>query len=129
MSKLKVLLVEDERLLALIVKRGLEKNGHVITDIIAFAEQVEDAIAKRRPDVVLMDITLKGAMTGIEATKIINELYDIPVIYISAHSDKETKEKADETSYLAYLEKPVDIPALLKKLEGISLFASSMSAK
>ena len=107
MKQGKVLIVEDEAILALIIRRMLEKNGYEVAGIVDYGEEVAEAIEKHHPHIVLMDILLKGAMNGVEVTRVINDRYQLPVIYITGNTDESTYESALKTKHIAYLEKPV----------------------
>ena len=102
----KVLIVDDEVVVAEDIRRQLRSLGYTVVGV---ASSGADAIrlgGEHRPDLILMDIKLKGSMDGIEAARSIQERFDIPVIYLSAFSDDETLERARHTLPLAYLIKP-----------------------
>lgn len=84
-----VLVVEDESILALGVKSKLEKMGHKTVEIVDSGEKAIAAAKKHQPDIILMDIVLKGDMDGIEAAKVIKAQLDIPVIYVTAYADED----------------------------------------
>ena len=107
-----MLIVEDESILALVLRRVLEKEGYEITAVLGYGEEVTEAIEEHRPHIVLMDIFLKGTMNGVEATKAINEKYQLPVIYITGNTDEATYNDAMKTEPFAYLEKPVHLGEL-----------------
>jgi DNA-binding NtrC family response regulator len=107
MGNTKVLIVEDESILALTLMRIIEKEGYEVACIIDYAEEVMEAIQKHQPNLILMDIFLKGPMNGVEVTKEINEKYQLPVIYITGNSDESTYEAAMITEPFAYMEKPI----------------------
>lgn len=101
-----VLIVDDEVVVAEDIRRQLRSLGYTVVGV---ASSGVDAIrlgGEHRPDLILMDIKLKGAMDGIEAARSIQERFDIPVIYLTAFSDDETLERARHTLPLAYLIKP-----------------------
>jgi CheY-like chemotaxis protein len=108
MSKGKILIVEDDKVQCLTLTSMLERCGYEVIDTVAYGENVIEAIEKRKPDLVLMDIWLKGEMDGIVATKEINEKWDIPVIYITAHTDGQTIEKINQTKHNGYIQKPLN---------------------
>ncbi len=104
----KVLLVEDEGLVALYLKNILWENGF---EKIILARNGEEAILKARdtdPDLVLMDIRLGRGINGIEAVKKINQKKNTPVIYITASTDEHTHREASATNPLAIISKPVE---------------------
>jgi|WetSurMetagenome_2_1015567.scaffolds.fasta_scaffold159233_1 two-component system, response regulator PdtaR len=113
----KILIVEDEFIEAADLKKRLEKLGYKIVGIAATGE---DAIQKTKdndPDIVLMDIMLKGDMNGIEAAHTIGKLYDIPVIYLTAYFDNTTLEQAKKTAPYGYVLKPFEDMGLRSSIE------------
>ena len=83
-KKKKILLVEDENIIALDIQRSLAKLGYTVCAVVRYGEEAVNKTGSLKPDVVLMDITLAGTMNGIEAAKIILNNFNIPVIYLSA---------------------------------------------
>ena len=82
--------------------------GH---DVTALCESAEGALQSARqtvPDLVLMDITLKGKMNGIECASFLKELYNVPIIYLTALTDKETMLRAEQSQPFGYISKPFD---------------------
>lgn len=107
MADRKILIVEDEGLLALQIEKELQQNGHAVAAICASGEEALKFIEAERPDLVLMDIKLQGELDGIETAGRIQEAYDIPVIYMTAHAEESTIERAKATGPYGYLLKPV----------------------
>ncbi|MDW7732432.1 MAG: response regulator [Methanolobus sp.] len=108
MGNQKILVVEDENVVALEIKKRLIRLGYVVPSVAASGK---DAISKAKgflPDLVLMDIRLKGEMDGIEAAQEIRTQLGIPVIYLTAHSDEETLERAKQTEPDGYILKPFE---------------------
>ncbi len=111
----KILLVEDEGLVALYLKKVLVEHGF---EEIQVAKNGEEAVLKAKksvPDLVLMDIRLGKGINGIEAVKLINSTRKIPVIYITASTDEHTHREALDTDPLAILSKPIE-PEELKEM-------------
>ena len=111
----KILVVEDEGLVALYLKKVLNEHGY---EEILLARNGEEAILKAEqspPDLVLMDIRLGKGINGIEAIKQINSARKIPVIYITASTDEYTHKEALETKPIAILSKPIE-PEELKEM-------------
>ena len=101
----KILIVEDERITAEDIRYVLENVGY---DVSGICSSGEDAIIKAgefHPDLILMDITLAGEMDGIEAAEHIKELYDIPIIYLTAYSDSSTLKRIKVTEPTGYVMK------------------------
>jgi PAS domain S-box-containing protein len=106
MSQANILVVEDEPIVAKDIQVSLQRLGYRVP---AMAASGEDAIRKTReshPDLILMDIVLKGTMDGVETAKRIREQYDVPVIYLTAYADDHTLERAKTTSPAGYMLKP-----------------------
>ncbi|MGZ7116547.1 MAG: response regulator [Methanobacterium sp.] len=116
MQSSSILIVEDERITAMDIKFNLEKFGYRILGIVSNGEDEVKIAAELRPDLVLMDIILQGNIDGIEAAKSILAL-EIPVIYITAHSDKATVLRAKENPASGYLLKPIDDENLQNTIE------------
>lgn len=117
MFSLKILIVEDDSVSALLLQRALEKNNHVIIGIADSGEKALDLLEENQADIVMMDISLAGELDGIKTTEIINEKYDIPVVYLSASSDAETLNKVVGTNPSAYVIKPFNIRELNMVIE------------
>ncbi|HQO03212.1 MAG TPA: response regulator [Spirochaetota bacterium] len=113
----KVLIVEDDAIVSLELMEKVRKFGY---NAIGPARTGEEAIRialTEEPDIILMDIILEGQITGIEAVNVIRETRDIPVIYVTASSDRETVEKAKSTTPFGYLVKPIDEKELVITIE------------
>ena len=103
----KILIVEDEFITSKDLKEMLTEMEYEVVNIAATGENAIKYAKKQHPDLILMDIMLKGKMTGIEASKMINTTMDIPIIFLTAYSDKKTFEKAKETEPYSYIVKPI----------------------
>jgi len=106
MSKINVLVVEDESIVAKDIQHSLKKLGYTVVDMCSSGENAIQAAEEKKPDVVLMDIMLKGEMSGIDAANIIRERLDIPVIFLTAYADESTFSKAKVTEPYGYIIKP-----------------------
>ncbi len=108
MSKTRVILVEDDPITVFAVQKMLENLDYSVIETFSSGEEALERISSLTPDIIIMDITLKGDMNGIQAAAIINKNFRIPVIYLTANTSYETIQKAKETtkSY-GYLLKPV----------------------
>ncbi|MFP4362823.1 MAG: response regulator [Spirochaetia bacterium] len=107
-KKSSIVLVEDERIIALDIAQTLEYMGFDVKASFATGEDVLDYIHKNKPDLILMDIMLQGCMDGIETVGKIKRIRDIPVVYMTAYTDEETKKRANTTNPLAIIPKPVN---------------------
>jgi len=101
------MIVEDDRLVALDLETMLESFGFKLCPTAHSAEDALRAASEHRPDLVLMDIRLEGAMDGITAAGVLSEKMGIHVVYLTAHSDVSTLDRAKATHPYGYLLKPV----------------------
>jgi PAS domain S-box-containing protein len=101
-----ILIVEDESIVAWDLRETLEKLGYRVVDLVASGAEAIDAATSSRPDLVLMDIRLAGTMDGITAGAEIYDRLDIPVVYLTAHADERTLERATQTNPFGYIIKP-----------------------
>nr|WP_242035585.1 MULTISPECIES: ATP-binding protein [unclassified Leptolyngbya] len=102
------MIVEDERVVARDIEKRLKKLGYVVSESVASGEEAIAKVAELRPDLVLMDIRLKGHMDGIEAAEQIRTDFDTPVIYLTAYADDATLQRAKVTEPFGYIVKPFD---------------------
>ena len=112
-----ILIVEDERIVAMDLQQTLQELGY---DVPAIASSADDALhraAERRPDLVLMDIRINGPRDGIETAALLKAQFDVPVVYLTAHADDGTLERAKHTEPHGYLLKPVKAAELRSVLE------------
>ncbi|MBZ0201845.1 MAG: response regulator [Ignavibacteria bacterium] len=107
-KKLKILIVEDEKIIAKDIESTLKRIGHESAGTVSRGDEAIKQAMELKPDLILMDITLKGEVDGIEAAKIINETEHIPIVYITAHQDEDTIEKSKATNPYGYITKPLD---------------------
>ena len=103
---LKILIVEDERLIAEDIKHTLVHFNYKVIGIISEGEDALKKLEKLSPDLILMDIMLKGKLNGIEASTIINKKYDIPIIFVTAYADDKTIDQATSASPYGFILKP-----------------------
>ncbi len=113
----KVLIVEDEGVSALSLKAILTKMGYGITGIAITGLEAISMTRELKPDIILMDIHIKGEMDGIKATEQIGMFTDIPVIYLTAYADNETVQRAIKTKSHSYLVKPYNPRELYSNIE------------
>ena len=106
MSKINVLVVEDESIVSKDIQHSLKKLGYNIVGASATGEKAIELASSERPDVVLMDIMLKGEMNGIEAADRIKKDLSIPIIFLTAYADELTLSKAKITQPYGYILKP-----------------------
>lgn len=101
-----ILIVEDDMIIGANLSLQLTKLGYEITGILSRGEEAVDHVLKNAPDILLLDINLKGTLSGIDTATSIQQFMDIPVIYLTANSDAKTFEKAKATHPRAFITKP-----------------------
>lgn len=106
MSKINILVVEDESIVAKDIQNSLRKLGYNVPTTVSSGEEAVATAEETSPDLVLMDIMLKGEISGIEAADQIRNNFDIPVIYLTAYADESTLAKAKITEPYGYIIKP-----------------------
>jgi PAS domain S-box-containing protein len=121
MANGEILVVEDESIVALDLKRCLQNLGYQVNRVTAAGEKAIKMVAAQKPDLVLMDIRLQGEMDGIEAAKVIHSDYDVPVVYLTAYADDQTLQNATAAVPYGYLLKPFE-PRELKTTIEVALF-------
>jgi len=102
----KILIVEDETIVALDIKSAVKKLGYEVTDTVTNHADAINSVHKNEPDIILMDIHLENSEDGIQTTKDIQKIKNIPIIYLTAFSDDETVKRAIATNPIGYLIKP-----------------------
>lgn len=106
-SKFRILVVDDEMLIARNLQRTLIDLGHEVPDVACFGEEAIEKAERVKPDLIFMDIRLASGMDGIEAAKIIRSRWSIPVVFLTAYADEETLARAKDVAPYGYLVKPV----------------------
>ncbi|MFQ5721491.1 MAG: response regulator [Candidatus Aminicenantales bacterium] len=115
----KILVVEDEQIVAMDIQFTLETLGYKVCGIVSSGEESVEKAFRTNPDLILMDIKLKGKMDGISAARQIQSQAKIPVIYITAFGDENTLEKLADTQPYAYINKPFVEHELQSKIKKI----------
>jgi CheY-like chemotaxis protein len=108
MSSASVLVVEDENIVARDILSMLKDLGYLVAAVASSGEEAIEKAAIKRPDVVLMDIVLKGEVDGVQAAQEIRTRFQIPVIYLTAYADEETLQRAKLTEPFGYILKPFE---------------------
>lgn len=116
-----LLIVEDSQLVSFHLQKVLEKAGYHILAALTSGEEAIEFVKDQKPDLILMDIMLDGELDGIEASIMINELVDVPIIYLTALNDESTLERVKGTFPYSFLNKPFSESELLSNVE-LSLF-------
>ena len=117
MDTAKIMIVEDNTTVARDLRDCLENLGYGVTSLVASGEESIAKAHAERPDAVIMDIRLRDKMDGIEAAEQIHSRYNIPVVFLSAYSDKELLERAKRVGSFGYLIKPFEERELYATLE------------
>jgi CheY-like chemotaxis protein len=117
MTKKKILIVEDELIIAQFIQKVLVKDKYEVSAIVSSGEEAIRTVEKILPDLVLMDIKLSGKLSGVDAAIHINNDFGVPIIFLTAYADEKTLEGAITADPYGYLVKPVrekDIRAAVK---------------
>lgn len=117
MSQITVLVVEDNELHAEKIIFCMNELSYKLIDLVDNAQECLELIPKTNPDILLLDINIQGHLNGIELAEIIKKDYDIPIIYTTSLTNRETLQKAIKTQPEAYLNKPIEISALATSIE------------
>ena len=117
MEKARILIVEDEVIISDELKSELSENGYFVTGVAATGEEAVSKVAETKPDIIIMDITLRGPMTGIDAAEVIGKTQSIPIIYLSASSDEATIKKVESAGSYGFIIKPYTHKELQANIE------------
>ena len=129
-SKYKILIVEDEILVATDIEESLENLGYTVQGIVDTGRKAIDAVEEELPDLILMDINLKEEMTGIDAATAITKKHDVPIIYLTANADIATVNKAKVALPYGYIIKPFTDKDLQTNIEiAIFKFGNDLKLK
>jgi PAS domain S-box-containing protein len=115
--KAKILVVEDERIVAEDIRSSLKKLGYEVPAVVSTGSEALKTIGRVQPDLVLMDVVLRMEMNGIQTAERIRRLHDVPIIYLTAYADDETLEKAKKTEPYGYILKPFEDRELQTAIE------------
>ena len=117
MAGARILIVEDNLIIAKNIENRLKGSGYVVPGIALSGEKAIQCAAETHPDLVLMDIKLQGEMDGIEAAEKIHTCFHIPVIYLTGYPDDETLQPAKVAEPFGYVSKPFEIRKLCRSIE------------
>lgn len=116
----RILIVEDEAILAMKTEMDLQKMGHEVVGIVDTGSEALESVERLKPDVILMDIVLKGDVDGIEATVMLTDReHPCRIIYMTAHTDRATVAAAQQTRHMAFLYKPFDTAQLKEVIDNV----------
>ncbi|MDD1694816.1 MAG: response regulator [Methanoregula sp.] len=108
MSNEKILLVEDDNIIAKVADWRLKNLGYTVCGRATTGAEAMEIVVNQKPDLVLMDINIQGDIDGIETAKMIKKGFNIPVVYVTSHSDGATLERAKATNPDGFIIKPFD---------------------
>ena len=117
MNKVKILIVEDEAIIAMNLESDLTRLGYEVTSIVDSGEKAIEKAESDHPDIILMDIRLKGKMDGIETAARIQSRFKIPAIFSTAHLDQKKVAQSGQDMPFGYLQKPFQEKELQTKIE------------
>jgi PAS domain S-box-containing protein len=124
----KIMVVEDEGIIAQDIKNCLENLGYNVPDVVYTGQEAIEKAASVRPDLILMDIVLKGDIDGIETAAEIRKRYNIPIVYLTAYEDDKTLKRAKVTEPMGYILKPFEERYLRSSIE-MALYKHAMENK
>jgi DNA-binding LytR/AlgR family response regulator len=116
-NKVRVLIVEDDMIIAAHISLQLTNLGYEITGIETRGEEAVVHANVNKPDIILMDVNLRGTLDGIETTKLIQQKLNVPIIYLTANTDEASFQKAKETRPFAFIPKPLNAIQLQRTFE------------
>ena len=125
MANARIMIVEDEGIVAEDIRISLQSLGHTVTGTVSSGEEAVERAGRDKPDLVLMDIMLGGVMNGVAAAAEIRSRYGIPVVYLTAYADEALLHKAKITKHFGYILKPYKDRELHSILE-IALYNNKM---
>ncbi|RPI19008.1 MAG: response regulator [Ignavibacteriae bacterium] len=119
MKNLSVAVVEDEGIVAMDIKKSLIALGYKVPFVADSGELVLENLKSVKPDLILMDVVLKGELDGIETAKTVYELYNIPVIFLTAFEDENTLKRAMQLNNYGFLTKPFEDSMLKDVIQSL----------
>jgi len=128
MQKPRIVIVEDDMIIAKDIKSTVEIHGYQVVGMVSTGEEAVIKVGELLPDLVIMDVKLKGELDGIDAALQIKELYDTPIVYLTSYVDNKTIGRAKITGPLGYILKPYEEIELCTALE-IALYKDSLDKK
>ena len=115
----RILVVEDESIVALDIQHRLHKLGYEVPTLVASGEDALKEVTASPPDLVLMDVMLAGSLDGVETAEIIRNQYNVPVVFLTAYSDDSTPQRAEVSGPLGYILKPFKEKELHSTIEVV----------
>jgi len=127
-SPVAILIVEDERIVAMDLRKSLERLGYAVAGVASSAEDAVRTASEQRPDLVLMDIRIKGAMDGIDTAEVVRRRFGVPVVFLTAHTDEVTLDRAKRAEPFGYVVKPLRSSELRRAVE-LALYKHAMDVR
>jgi len=127
MKKVRILIVEDEAIIAMEIENQLQNLEYKVTSIVDTSEKAIEKAEADKPDIILTDISINGKLNGIETAGIIRSRFNIPIIYLTGYSDDERLKRAQLTLPFSYLLKPVQTNDLKVAIE-MALYAAKIES-
>ena len=124
----KILVVEDESIIAADIAASLRNLGHEVTATVTSGERAIRKVEENKPDLIFMDIVINGDMDGIETAEQIRSRFKVPVVFLTAYADEDTLRRAKITGPFGYLTKPFEDTDLRIAVE-IALYKAAMEAE
>ncbi|MBT7080934.1 MAG: response regulator, partial [Chloroflexi bacterium] len=128
MSKKKILIVEDDGIVAMDLQFTLQRSGYNVVGHAPSGKEAIKLLGEAQPDLVLMDIRLRGILDGIQTSHKIRSQLDVPIVYLTAHADEDTLRRAQETEPYGYLVKPFQDEELRATVQ-MALYKHNMEKK
>jgi signal transduction histidine kinase len=128
MKPAKILVVEDENIVAKDIASSLKRLGYAVSAVASSGEEAVERTVDTHPDLVLMDIVLRGKMDGVQTAQHIHDHFNIPVIYLTAYTDEKTLQRAKMTEPFGYIIKPFEERELHSTIE-MALYKSKTESK
>lgn len=117
---LNIMIVEDERIISMMLSRMVEKLGHKVCSCVTSAVAAIESLDIVTPDLAILDINLEGGSDGIAVGIVLRERLGVPFVYATAYTDAETRERATATAPLAFLAKPLDLESIKNLCDLVS---------
>ena len=118
-KKIKILIAEDEVIVAQWMKIELEDIGYEVLEYVTTGEKAIESALENKPDIILLDVNLIGKIDGIDAAEKITDTLNIPIIFMTGYNESSIFERAQKIKPVGYLEKPVEIYDIKPIIESI----------
>ena len=119
MEKTRIVLIENDEIIAQDIKDILEKNNYEVLAVLKSGTDAISAIRALKPDVAIFDVHLQNQMDGVDAVKILNSFISLPVLFITGYTDEKTLDKIHQVTVSSYLLKPFKEQELTAKIQEI----------